>query len=75
MSKGISANDLSKKLKLKSVKRVSDLEYPGRGVPTLDEVMKLCKELEVPMDDMLNKHVMVSYTFIAAPKETGPDRF
>jgi transcriptional regulator with XRE-family HTH domain len=62
-ARGTSANDLSKKLNLKAAKRISDLEYPGRGVPSLDEVMKICKELEVPIDHMLNKKVVVTFTF------------
>jgi len=60
MCNSITANELSKKCKLRQIKRISDLEE-GRGKPTLDEVVSICNELGFKMDDMLHKKVVITY--------------
>lgn len=66
-AKNISANDLSKQCEFKAVKRIADFE-DHRGVPSMEEVMRVCKELNQKIDDMLFCMATVEITF----KDTRP---
>lgn len=57
--KGLSQTELSSKCELKQVKRVADIEG-GRGLPTIREIINLCKILEVKIDDMLHRDAVVT---------------
>jgi len=57
---GITANELSKKCELKQMKRIADIE-DGRGKPSIDEVVMICKELGFKIDDMINGEVTITY--------------
>jgi transcriptional regulator with XRE-family HTH domain len=64
--RGLTANELSKILKLKSVKRIADFEC-GRGVPTLSEVAKISQYfgqyLSVSINDLLYRKAHIEITF------------
>jgi len=57
---GMTAKELSKKCKLRQLKRIADIE-DGRGKPSLDEVIAICKELNMKIDPMLNETVSINY--------------
>ncbi len=57
-SMGLGASELSDLANLKAKKRVYDLEE-GRGTPSLEEIITICKILKVTMDDMLFKQAVV----------------
>lgn len=52
--------DLSRKLGMKSGKRIYDLSY-GRGTPSAEELIALSKHFVCTMDDLLNKIAQVSF--------------
>lgn len=62
MKMNISATDLSEKADLKQKKRIADIEE-GRGKPSLGEMMSICKELDVSIDDMLYKRAKLELSF------------
>lgn len=43
--------------------RITDLEYEGCGTPTLHELIDICRSLNVSVDDMLYKQVVVKIEF------------
>ena len=59
MCEGVTASELSKRCKLKQMKRISDIE-DGRGKPSIDEVISICKELNFKIDAMLNGKVKIT---------------
>lgn len=61
-SKGLTAKELSKKCDLRQMKRVADIEE-GRGKPTLVEVVSICTELNVTIDNMLSGTVIIKYSW------------
>lgn len=62
--KGLSAKRLSELCKLKQIKRISDIEE-GRGKPSIEEIISICKILEVKIDDMINNEVIASFSWKA----------
>lgn len=60
--KGMSAREVSKAAGLRQLKRVSDIE-DGRGMPSLYEVIAICKVLDQSMDDMITKTGSIHITF------------
>lgn len=61
-AKGISGPELSKTANLKQMKRAHDIEE-GRGHPSIEEVVAICKALEVSIDDMLFREVEININF------------
>jgi transcriptional regulator with XRE-family HTH domain len=55
-----SSNEVSKEMKLKSVKRLADLEGEGRGIPSLDEVITIANYYKVPIDTLLKKEIKLN---------------
>ena len=60
MCEGITAKELSKRCKLKQMKRISDIEE-GRGKPTLNEIISICNELGIKIDNMIYGKVKITY--------------
>lgn len=58
----ISAKELAKQANLKRVKAIEDWET-GRSIPTLDDIVAICKVFDLKMDDMLFQNVNVKLTF------------
>ena len=56
----ISATQLSEKIKLKNGSRCVDLEY-GRGNPTTEELLSICKYFKVSLDDILFKQAKIIF--------------
>jgi len=54
----ISSKDLSQKIGLRQLKRISDLE-DGKGSPSLDEVHLISRHFGVPLDKLLYKDLKV----------------
>ena len=59
----ITSNDLSKKLELRGVKRIADLEGEGRGTPSLEEVIRIAKYCNVTIDDLLFKELKIKISY------------
>lgn len=62
IAKGFSAKALSQACELKQLKRISDFE-DGRGVPSTEEILTICRYLNVNVDDMLYKEAHATITF------------
>lgn len=60
-SKDISARELSEVLKLKTVKRVADLE--DEGTPNLEEIIAIANYFKVSIDCLLTQEATISVTF------------
>ncbi len=61
-ARGLSAKELSEQCKLKSLKRISDIEEL-KGDPKLDEVVKICIALSVEVNPMLCQSAKVNINF------------
>ena len=57
---GITAKELSKRCELRQMKRIADIE-DGRGNPDINEVVSICKELNIKIDAMINDKVKIRY--------------
>lgn len=60
MCEGITAKELSKRCGLRQLKRIADIEN-GRGKPSIEEIVSICKELNFKIDAMLNDKVKINY--------------
>lgn len=60
--KDMTAAELSKKARLRQMKRAADIE-DGRGLPTLEEVCKICNALGQPIDSMLYKKAKIKIEY------------
>jgi len=58
--RGLTSRELSERAELRQLKRVSDIEE-GRGKPTLEEVMAICRVLEVSIDEMLYRQPKIQF--------------
>lgn len=62
-ARSISAKDLSLKANLRQIKRVSDIE-DGRGIPSLEEVVRICDALNIGLEAMLFKKLTVVIKYL-----------
>ena len=60
MCEGLTAKELSKRCGLRQMKRIADIE-DGRGKPDINEVVNICKELNIKIDAMINDKVKIKY--------------
>lgn len=68
-ARGMGIKELAEKAGLKAKKRIYDLEDEGRrGIPSLDEIFSICQVLNVAMDDMFRKEVVLSFNFTEVKK-------